>query len=141
MKHGIVTGQDVFADRVKELTFGRLCDVVLDTIGGKYLTENLKAVAPKGHIVVIGLLGGAKADLPLGLLVAKRARLSGSVLRSRSLEEKIAVSQAFARAVLPLLDSKAVVPVLDCVMPMTQIREAHARMESDASFGKIVLTW
>ncbi len=141
LSHGIVTDSELFAERVKELTADRMCDVVLDTIGGKYAAENLKSLAVKGHIVVIGLLGGAKAELPLGLLLAKRARLTGSVLRSRPLEEKIAVTQAFVRAVLPLLDSKIVKPVVESVMPMAQIREAHARMESDDSFGKIVMTW
>lgn len=139
--HGIDTSNESFADRVKELTSGRLCDVVLDTVGGKYLTDNLKAVATKGHIVVIGLLGGAKAELPLGLLVQKRASLTGSVLRSRPLEEKIAITQAFARAVLPLLDDKKVAPVVEAVMPMSAIRDAHARMESDDTFGKLVMTW
>jgi len=141
LEHGIVTSEGTFADQVKELTHGRLCDVVLDTVGGKYLTENIKALAPQGHMIVIGLLGGAKAELPLGLLVAKRARISGSVLRSRPLEEKIAICQAFERAVLPLLDRKVVKPVVDRVLPMAQIREAHERMESDDSFGKIVMTW
>ncbi len=141
LEHGIVTSDGMFADQVKELTHGRLCEVVLDTVGGKYLTENIRALAPKGHMIVIGLLGGAKAELPLGLLVAKRLRISGSVLRSRPLEEKIAVTQAFERAVLPLLDRKVVKAVVDRVLPMAQIREAHERMESDDSFGKIVMTW
>lgn len=141
LKHGIVTGAGLFADHVKELTGDALCDVVLDTIGGKYLSENLRALAPKGQLVVIGLLGGAKAELALGLLVAKRAQIRGSVLRSRPLEEKIAISQAFARAVLPLLDAGTVKPVVDCVLPMAQIAEAHARMEADDSFGKIVMAW
>jgi len=139
--HGIDSSHENFAERVKDITAGRLCDVVLDTVGGKYLTDNLKALAPQGRVIVIGLLGGAKAELPLGLLVAKRARLSGSVLRSRPLEEKIAITQAFARAVLPLLDTKRVVPVVESVLPMAQIREAHARMESDDTFGKLVMAW
>jgi len=146
LHHGIATPNALFADKVKELTGGRLAHAVLDTIGASYLAENLKAVAVGGTIVTIGMLGGAKAELALGLLVAKRALLRGSVLRSRPLEEKIALARAFTEAVLPLFTSAAGLqaglrPIVEDVMPMADVQKAHARMESDELFGKLVLTW
>lgn len=139
--HGIVTTDGSFADRVRELTQGGLAHAVLDTVGASYLGENLRALAVGGTIVTIGLLGGAKAELVLGLLVAKRACLRGSVLRSRPLEQKIALAQSFTQAVLPLFARAALRPVVEDVMPMTEVAKAHARMESDDLFGKLVLTW
>jgi NADPH:quinone reductase len=138
---GIDTADGSFAARLGALTGGRLADVVLDTVGAKYLAENLRAVAVGGTIVTIGLLGGAKAELALGVLVAKRAVLRGSVLRSRPLEEKAALATAFSAAVLPLLARAAIAPVVEDVMPMSEVQKAHARMESDDLFGKLVLTW
>lgn len=139
--HAIETADGSFAAQVREATQGRLADVVLDTVGAKYLTENIKAVTPGGRIVVIGLLGGAKAELPLGLLVGKRIQLRGSVLRSRRLDEKIALTHAFERSVVPLFASLALKPVIADVMPFESIREAHARLESDDVVGKLVLRW
>jgi len=139
--HGIVAGEGLFAERVKEITSGRLAHAVLDTVGAKYLGENLKAISIGGTIVTIGLLGGVKADLMLGLLVAKRATLRGSVLRSRPLEEKIALARAFTEAVLPLFEQGRLRAMVEDVMPMAEVQKAHARMESDEVFGKLVLTW
>jgi NADPH2:quinone reductase len=141
LQHGIVATDGLFADTLRSQTGGRLADVVLDTIGAKYMGENLRALANQGTIVTIGLLGGVKADLMLGMLVAKRACLRGSVLRSRSLGEKLHLSRAFEAAVLPLFAAGALKPVIEEVLPMSQIQRAHARMESDDLFGKLVLTW
>ncbi len=141
LKHGIVSGDGLFADALRNQTGGRLADVVLDTIGGKYLGENLRALASQGTIVTIGLLGGIKAELLLGMLVAKRATLRGSVLRSRNLGEKLHLSRAFEAAVSPLFEAGALKPVIEEVLPMAEIQRAHARMESDELFGKLVLTW
>ena len=115
-------------------------DVILDVIGGPYLADNLAALATLGRIVVLAAMGGGKAPLPFGLLMSKRARLMGSVLRARPLEEKIKVTRAFARHVNPLLAAGVVRPVVDRVMPLNEISAAHAYMESDASFGKVILT-
>lgn len=141
LAHGIDTSEGAFAERVNAITNGRLAQVVLDTVGAKYLAENLRAVAVGGTIVTIGMLGGAKAELPLGLLVAKRAVMRGSVLRSRPLEEKATLASAFSRAVLPLFARDELAPVVEDVMPMAEVQKAHARMESDDLFGKLVLTW
>jgi NADPH:quinone reductase len=141
LEHAIETGDAKFAERVAELTGGRMANAVLDTVGASYLAENIKSVATGGTIVTIGLLGGVKADLPLGLLVQKRATLKGSVLRARPLEEKIALAVAFTRAVLPLFAHGKLRPIVEDVLPMAEAQKAHARMESDALFGKLVLTW
>ncbi|HEX6243835.1 MAG TPA: zinc-binding dehydrogenase, partial [Polyangiales bacterium] len=141
LRHGIATGEAKFADQVRTVTGGRLANVVLDTVGAKYLAENIKAVSPEGTIITIGLLGGAQAELPLGLLVAKRATLRGSVLRSRSLGEKLELARAFSAAVLPLFASGRLKPIVEDVLPMREAQRAHARMESDDLFGKLVLSW
>lgn len=139
LSHGIVADENGFAEALKGNGGG--VDVLLDTIGAKYLVENLKAIAPRGRIVVIGLLGGTKAELPLGVLVAKRVSLRGSVLRSRPLEEKAALAQRFSRQIVPLFEQGVLRPIIADVMPMTDIREAHRRMESNDLLGKLVLAW
>lgn len=130
---------DDFVPAVKELTAGRGVDVVLDVIGGDYLARNLDALAVGGSIVQVGVMGDAMATFPLGALLPKRARLVGTVLRARPLEEKIAVSQRFAREVVPLFDRGLLRPVIDSRFPLDRIAEAHERMESNANVGKIVV--
>lgn len=136
---GICVTDKTFSKAVKEATGGQLPNVILDTIGAAYLAENLKSVAPLGCIVTIGLLGGATGELPLGLLLAKRATLIGSVLRSRALEEKATLTQQFARDVLPLFEQKKLRPVVDSVMPASDIRKAHEYMANNDNFGKVVI--
>lgn len=138
---GIVVSDKTFAKSVLDRTGGRGVDVILDTVGAAYLGENVKALAPQGRVVVIGLLGGVAGELPLGMLLSKRARILGSVLRSRPLEEKAALAQAVTSALVPLFERGALVPVVDRTMPMAEIRQAHQYIESNQSFGKVVLTW
>jgi putative PIG3 family NAD(P)H quinone oxidoreductase len=134
--------QAVFCEPVLSHTAGRGADVILDGVGAAYLEENLKSLVPAGgRLCVIGLLGGASAQMPLGLLLSKRARVIGTVLRSRPLEEKAALVQAFRKQVLPHLEEGTLKPVIDQVFPMREVRAAHERMESNESFGKIVLEW
>jgi putative PIG3 family NAD(P)H quinone oxidoreductase len=120
---------------------GQFAKALLEAVGAAYLAENVAAVASGGAIVVIGLLGGAKGELALGAVLAKRARIIGSVLRSRPLEEKGVLSQDFIKHVLPGLQSGRLHPVVDRVIPMSDVREAHRYMASNESFGKIVLAW
>ncbi len=138
---GIATPDKIFAKAVLEQTNGRGVDVIFDTVGAAYLADNLQALAPKGRIIVIGLLGGVAGELSLGMLLAKRARILGSVLRSRPLEEKITLAQACSAQLIPLFTRGALKPVIDIVLPMTEIRSAHERMEANTTFGKIVMTW
>jgi putative PIG3 family NAD(P)H quinone oxidoreductase len=131
--------QEDFAERVAELTAQKGADVILDLVGATFLEQNIKAAALKGRIVTIGLVGGLRAELNLGLLLAKRLELRGTVLRSRSLAEKAAATRSFSHRVLAALASGQVVPVIDSVYPMGEVSEAHKRMEANANFGKIVL--
>jgi putative PIG3 family NAD(P)H quinone oxidoreductase len=138
---GIAVPEKTFAKAVLEKTGGRGADVILDTVGAGYLGENVSALAPRGRIITIGLLAGVAGELPLGALLAKRASITGSVLRSRPLEEKAALAQAATAALVPLFERGALVPVIDKVMPMSEIRAAHEYLESNQSFGKLVMTW
>jgi len=128
-----------FVDAVREATGGRGADVVLDVVGGAYLDRNVAAVASRGTIVQVGVMGGGSTTFNLAALMPKRARLVGTVLRARPLEEKVAVSQRFAAEVLPLFDSGVLRPVIDRRYPLDAIAEAHAYMETNANIGKIVI--
>jgi len=141
LDHGILVAKEEprFAEEVRRLTGGAGAALVLEFVGAPYMTENLAAIAPGGRIVVIGTLGGAKAQVELSLLMRARATLVGTVLRPRPLEEKIAATRAFARDVLPLVARGLVKPVVDEVLPVERVREAHERMERNESFGKLVL--
>jgi len=142
LAEGLHVTEGLFAEEVKERTDGRGVDVVLDLVGAAYLAENLASLAPLGRMVVIGLLGGAEAELPLGTLMKKRLRVLGSVLRTRPLEEKAILAQRFAARVAPLFAADGPLSaVVDDVMPMAEVREAHARMERNETFGKLVLAW
>jgi NADPH:quinone reductase len=92
-------------------------------------------------LVIIGLMGGNKAEIPLAPLLTKRLRLIGSVLRSQSREEKASLTGAFTREVVPLLETGAVRPIVDRVYPIQAVEEAHQHMKENRHFGKIVLTW
>jgi putative PIG3 family NAD(P)H quinone oxidoreductase len=120
---------------------GLAANIILDFIGAAYLGENIKALATQGRLIVIGLLGGVSAELPLGLLLAKRAHVIGTVLRSRSLSEKCALTADFASQVMPGFAAGELRPIIDRVVPMHEIADAHEYMESNQSFGKIVMRW
>ena len=128
-----------FVAAVRELTAGRGADVVLDVVGGENLGANLAALATCGTIVQVGLLGGGEATVALGRLMAKRARLVGTVLRARPPEEKMALSRRFANEILPLFESGRLRPVIDRRFPFDDVAGAHRYMESNANFGKIIL--
>lgn len=141
LDHALVVERDAprFADEVRRLTGGEGARIVLDLVGAAYAREDLAALAYRGTVVVIGTMGGVEAATDLRLLLAKRAALVGTNLRMRPIEEKIAATQAFARDVLPLVAAGRVRPVVDEVFPFARAREAHERMERNASFGKLVL--
>jgi putative PIG3 family NAD(P)H quinone oxidoreductase len=137
----IDTSREDFADAVQRGTGGRGVDVVLDLVGGPALEGNLKALTVRGRMIVVGLTAGRTAPLDLGLVLHKRLTIVGTALRSRSLEEKAALTRDFEREVMPLLAAGRVAPVLDRVFPMAEVAEAHRVMEANAHFGKIVLAW
>ncbi|HEX7051281.1 MAG TPA: NAD(P)H-quinone oxidoreductase [Longimicrobiales bacterium] len=137
----IDAGREAFADVVSDRTGAAGVDAVLDLVGGAYLHDNLRALAVRGRMAVVGLVAGRAAELDLGLLLRKRLTLIGTALRSRSLDEKIAATRAFRDTGLPLLEAGRVRPVLDRVYPMDAAADAHRRMEANENFGKIVLRW
>jgi len=124
---------------VMEWTNGRGVDVIIDLVGGAYLGPNLDALASQGRLVLVGTTAGGKAPLDYHVAMAKRLTIMGTSLRGRSLEEKATATRLFSKQVVPLLAAGTVRPVIDQVYKMGEIRAAHERMESNESFGKIVL--
>lgn len=114
-------------------------DVVLDVVGGDEVDRNLKVVRREGFIVQVGLMGGGRTPVNLGLLLTKRVHWIGTTLRARPLEQKVAVCQRFIAEVLPLFDSGALRPVIDSRFPLERTADAHRHMEADANVGKILL--
>ena len=131
---------DDFAAVVMETTEGRGVDVILDMVGGPYFTRNLDILALDGRLVQIAMLQGAKVEMNLLRLLRQRLTITGSTLRARTVEEKGAIAQALERIVWPLVESRAVMPVIHTRFPLKQAAEAHRLMESGSHIGKIVLT-
>lgn len=138
---GLLAGADLasFAESLRTFTNGRGVDVTLDLLGGAYLAASTQVAALRGRVMLIGTIAGSQATLDLRALLGKRLTLRGTVLRSRALAEKVAATEAFARDVNPGLASGALRPVIDTVVPLDAIAEAHRRMESNDSFGKVVI--
>lgn len=132
-------GPDAFAAAVHEWTGGQGVQVILDLVGAAYLKANLEALAPKGRLMFVGTTSGAKAELDLSKVMGRRARLIGTVLRARSAEEKARATRLFDAHVVPLLAHSVVRPIVDSVYSMDGVRAAHERLESNESFGKVVL--
>ena len=124
----------------EEVTGGAGFNVVLDLNGGPYFAASLAAMAMKGRIILIGGVAGGKAEVELYYILRKRLHVIGTVMRARSLEEKIATTNAFAADVGPLLAQGSIEPVIDSIFPLDQIQDAHRRLESNETFGKVVLT-
>jgi NADPH:quinone reductase-like Zn-dependent oxidoreductase len=112
---------------------------VLDLVGGSYFPVSIAAAASKGRVILIGTMAGRDASVPLGVILGKRLTIRGTVLRARPLEEKIAATRAFAAQVVPLLARGVVRPNVDRVFPLDEIAAAHQYLESNATFGKVVL--
>jgi NADPH2:quinone reductase len=136
MAAGVVAKDGKFADAVR--AHGEP-SVVLELVGGPYLDEDIRAVAPLGRIVLVGLLAGGRNEVDLGGILRKRLRIFGTVLRARPLEEKIAAMRSFEAHVVPMFQRGLLVPVIDTVMDLDAAAAAHTRMASNAGFGKIIL--
>lgn len=128
-----------FAAAVQGLTNGQGVHMVLDFIGAPYLQQNIEALAPWGRVVFLSSMGGAQASFNIGQMMGKRISLFGCTLRTRSLEEKLAVTRRFATSVLPLLANGTVKPIIDEVYPLERIADAHRAMEENRNFGKLIL--
>ena len=138
--HAILYKQQDFAERVLEITEKRGADVILDHIGGGYLEQNMKCLAIYGRLVIIGLMGGAKAELNVGRMMVKRQRVIGSVLRARSIKEKADLTDAFRSEALGLFASGKLKPVIHDVLKLEDVVKAHEMMEANANTGKIILS-
>lgn len=138
---GIDATADDLADAVSQATYGGGVDAVLDLVGGRTLEETLPVVAPRGRVILVGTTGGAKVQIDLGLLLRRRVTMMGTVLRTRPLEEKIALAREFSSVVVPLFSSGRIRAVVDTVYTMDEVARAHEQMERNDSFGKIVLVW
>jgi NADPH2:quinone reductase len=128
-----------FAEVVLAETKKKGADVILDMVGGKYFERNVAVLAIEGRLSVIALLGGRDAKLDLALLLRKRLTVVGSVLRARPIAEKGAVAESLRREIWPLISAGKIKPVIDSTFPLADAAKAHARMETSAHVGKIVL--
>ncbi len=128
-----------FAEAITEATGGAGVDVILDSIGAPYLERNLASLAVGGRLVLIGLMGGAKAEIGLGALLMRRLQVMGSTLRARPEAEKAELARAFLARFGKALESGAIRPIIDEVLPLDEAAEGHRRMKASAHFGKILL--
>ena len=128
-----------FADRVVEATGGQGVDVVLDSIGAPYLAQHLRCLKTDGRLIEIGLMGGATAELELGLVLGKRISIIGSTLRTRPVEEKAEIVRSFTERFGQDLASGELAPVIDRILPLEAAQAAHELIEQSGHFGKVVL--
>ena len=139
--HGIDTSEIGWDERVLELTGGEGVPAILDLVGGNYLVSNLKLLSSRGRIVLVGLTAGATAELDMRMMLRKRLKIEGTILRARSLEEKITLAREFSGTMLRFFESGKLRAVVDRVLPFERVAEAYEEMEANTNFGKIVLRW
>lgn len=139
-RHAINYRTTDFVEAVKEMTGGRGVNIVLDMVGGDYLPRNLACLTTEGRHVSIAVQGGAKAEIPIWLIMQKRLVLTGSTLRPRSVEFKTLVAEEIERTVWPHVVAGKLKPVIDSTYPLADAAAAHARMEGGEHVGKIMLT-
>ncbi|NUM82284.1 NAD(P)H-quinone oxidoreductase [bacterium] len=132
---------DDFQKKIYAITQGLGVDVIVDVVGAKYLEANLRCLAYKGTLVIIGLMGGAKSSLNLAVLLDKNLTIRSTTLRHQPLSMKSELTQLVSRHVLPLAESGKIKPVVDSVFSFNDVEQAHQRMLENKNFGKIVLTW
>lgn len=136
----VIAGES-WEERVTFATDGIGVDLILDLVGGPYLSRNIIVLAEKGRIVVVGVTGGPKAPFNLRSLMVKRGTIIGTVLRSRPWREKEMLTRAFAEKVLPGFDDGSLKPVLDQTFAPDAAADAHRRMEANLNFGKLLIVW
>jgi len=136
---GINYREGDFVEAVRAATDGHGADVILDLMGASYLSRNVDALAVNGRLVVLGLQGGTKAELDLGMLLGKRAAILATTLRARPRAEKDAIVAAVREHVWPLIEAGTVRPVVDRVLPIADAAEAHRLIESGGAVGKVLL--
>ncbi|MDB5844474.1 MAG: Alcohol dehydrogenase, zinc-binding domain protein [Polaromonas sp.] len=139
--HAINYKTSEFVEQVKTLTSGQGVDVILDMVGGSYVSREVECLAEDGRLVIIAVQGGVKAEFNAGLVLRRRLTITGSTLRPRSLEFKTAIAAALKEKVWPLIASGAIKPVIHSTFAATDAAHAHTLMESNRHIGKIVLAW
>jgi NADPH:quinone reductase-like Zn-dependent oxidoreductase len=139
--HAIDASSKEWATKVEALAGTNGVHAVADLVGGDYLRDNLRVLAPRGRLLVVGLTAGNRSELDLGVVLRKRLKIIGTALRSRTLEEKVALAREFSQRVIPFFESRQLRPVIERVMPFARIADAHSEMASNSTFGKLVLRW
>jgi NADPH:quinone reductase-like Zn-dependent oxidoreductase len=144
-EYGLDVGIDTSRESIRERVTPPV-DVILDVLGGPAFADNLHVLARRGRLVMLGHLQGSRADVDLEPLLRKRLEVIGTVMRTRTLEERVALVRAFSADVLPSFTaasstSPPLRPVVGAKFPMPALAEAHALMEHDETFGKVVLVW
>jgi putative PIG3 family NAD(P)H quinone oxidoreductase len=141
LEDGVALGGDLkqLVESVSQWTDGRGIDIVLDLVGGAYVQAGVEALALRGRLILIGTVAGAQTPLDVRRVLTRRLTIRGTMMRARPLEEKILATRAFASEVIPLLARDVVVPVIDSVFALPEIAEAHRHLESNATFGKVVV--
>jgi NADPH:quinone reductase-like Zn-dependent oxidoreductase len=131
--------EEDFVQKIREATQGRGADVILDIIGAAYLARNVEALAADGRLANIGMQGGRKAELDMGMLMAKRGTITATTLRARPAPQKAAIVSAVREHVWPLIDAGKIRPVIHRELPMWEAPEAHRIMAASTHTGKILL--
>ena len=140
LEHPVLASDD-WPSQVLALTDGGGADVILDLVGGPYLAGNQRVLARRGRHIVVGVPGGAAAEIDLRALMVRRASIRGTVLRARPTVEKAELAWAFRTEVLPGFESSELSAVIDRVFAAADAAEAHRHMEANRNFGKILLEW
>lgn len=141
LEHAIDATSGDWAATVEAAIGQNAVHAVVDLVGGSYLRGNLRVLVPRGRLVIVGLTGGRTTELDMGMVLGKRLTIVGTVLRSRPIEEKIALAREFAARVIHFFESGRLVPVVERVFSFADIRAAHLLVESNSTFGKVVLRW
>jgi NADPH:quinone reductase len=128
-----------FADQIMQRTHDQGVHLVLDFVGAAYMEQNLASLATWGRLILLATLGGTHANVNLSMLMGKRIQMRGCTLRSRTLAEKLAVTQRFTTHVVPLLATQRIQPIIAEVYPLHEIAKAHVAMAENRNFGKLVL--
>ena len=136
---GTVRNEENFADAVAKWTDNNGVQVILDPVGANYLEDNMKSLTLEGRLVMIGLMGGAETSINLGLLMMKRLRIIGSTLRAQPIPKKTEIMNNLKENVWPSLESGDITPIIDTVIPIEEVDKAHKLMESNQTFGKVIL--
>ena len=137
---GCIRHSGSFLESVQAWSGSNGVDMILDPVGAEYLASNIELLSQNGRLVFIGLMGGARADINLASLLGKRLKLIGSTLRSRSISEKAQVMDALLNWVWPHLEDGRIKPIIEAVMPIEKAQDAHDLVESNDTFGKVVLS-